>query len=62
MEQNVGVLDQTLRVGVGFGLLAAAFIAPAPLKYFAYAGALAFAVSGFSGRCLLYQALGIKTC
>jgi len=62
MDQNVGVLDQTLRVGIGFGLLVAAFIAPAPLKYFAYAGALLFAVTGFSGKCLLYKALGIKTC
>jgi hypothetical protein len=62
MEQNVGVLDQTLRVGIGFALLVAAFIAPAPLKYLAYAGALVFAITGFSGKCFLYKVLGIRTC
>lgn len=62
MEQNVGALDQTLRVGIGFGLLVAAFIAPEPLKYFAYAGALVFAVTGFSGVCWLYKLLGVRTC
>jgi hypothetical protein len=62
MEQNVGVLDSTLRVAIGFGLLALAFVIPEPAKWAAYAGFLVFAVTGFTGRCLLYRAMGIRTC
>lgn len=62
MDQNVGVLDSTLRVLLGFALLFTAFIIPPPLKWLAYAGFLIFAVTGFVGRCPLYKLLGIRTC
>ena len=63
MPQNVGVLDATLRVGLAFGLLFVGFLFhPQPASYVAYIGFLALAVSGFSGRCLLYKMLGVTTC
>jgi len=61
MDQNVGILDSVLRVGLGFGLLALAFLVPEPYKWFAYAGFLVFAISGFVGRCPLYSLLRIRT-
>jgi hypothetical protein len=61
MEQNVGILDSTLRVAIGFALLGVAFIIPAPLKYLAFAGFLVFAATGFTGKCALYRVLGIST-
>ena len=61
MEQNVGVLDSTLRVALGFALLGVAFIAAAPIKWFAWAGFVIFAVTGFVGKCLLYKVFGIST-
>ena len=60
MAQNVGVLDQVVRVTIGFAFLGLAFISPPPLKWAAYAGFLVFAVTGFSGKCLLYKLLGIR--
>jgi hypothetical protein len=62
MEQNVGPLDSVLRVALGFALLFTAFIIPPPLKWFAYAGFLVFAITGFVGRCPLYRIFGIRTC
>lgn len=61
MAQNAGVLDSVLRVMFGFALLFAAFIVAPPLKWFAYAGFLALAVTGFVGNCPLYSILGIRT-
>ncbi|MGE5638725.1 MAG: DUF2892 domain-containing protein [Clostridia bacterium] len=62
MEQNVGALDQTLRVGLGFALLLFAFLAKPPVSAILYAGFLVFAITGFTGRCMLYKPLGISTC
>jgi len=62
MQQNVGPLDQTLRVGLGFALMFTGFLLPAPASAIAFAGFLAFAITGFSGKCLLYKAFGINTC
>ena len=62
MEQNVGVLDQTVRVGLGFALLLAAFLLKEPVSWAAYIGFLVLAVTGFTGKCLLYKALGVTTC
>lgn len=62
MQQNVGVLDSVLRVLLGFALLFAAFLIPAPLKYAAYAGFVIFAVTGFTGKCPLYRLVGLSTC
>lgn len=62
MKQNVGVLDSVLRVGLGFGLIFAGFLLAEPLNFVAYVAALAFIISGFAGKCLLYSLLGISTC
>ena len=62
MQQNVGPLDQTLRVGLGFGLLFFAFLLTPPASGIAYVAALAMTISGFTGRCLLYVPFGINTC
>jgi hypothetical protein len=62
MQQNVGVFDQTLRVGLGYGLLTLAFLVPKAWSWWALAGFVVFAVSGYAGRCLVYRALGLRTC
>ncbi|MEW6688286.1 MAG: DUF2892 domain-containing protein [Pseudomonadota bacterium] len=63
MRQNVGVLDSTLRVGLGFGLLFVGFLLhPQPASWAAYAGFLILAITGFTGKCLLYRILGITSC
>ena len=62
MRQNVGPLDQTLRVGLGFGLLFVAFLLTPPASGIAYVASLALTISGFTGRCLMYVPLGINTC
>ena len=61
MEQNVGVLDQVVRVCIGFACLGLAFISPPPLKYVAYAACIVFAVTGFAGKCWLYKLVGLST-
>jgi hypothetical protein len=61
MQQNVGPLDSTLRVGIGFGLLFAAFLLPPPAKWLAYAGCVVFVATGVAGKCLLYRLLGVDT-
>ena len=62
MAQNVGVLDSVLRVLLGFALLFTAFIVAPPLKWFAYAGFVIFAITGFVGNCPLYRIFGFNTC
>jgi len=62
MQQNVGALDSTIRIGLAFGLMFTGFLLTPPVSYAAYAGFLALAISGFSGWCLLYTVLGITTC
>lgn len=59
---NVGALDSTLRVTLGFALLFVAFIIAPPLKYLAWVGFLIMVVTGLSGRCPLYTLFGIRTC
>jgi len=61
MQQNVGVLDSTLRVLAGFALLFVHFIVPGPLRWVAFAGFLVVAISGFTGKCPIYRLLGIRT-
>ena len=62
MVQNVGVLDSVLRILLGFALLFVAFVVAPPLKWFASAGFLVFAITGFVGNCPLYRIFGIRTC
>jgi hypothetical protein len=61
MRQNVGILDSTLRVLIGFALLALGFILHPPLEYLAFAGFLILAISGFVGKCPIYRLIGIST-
>jgi len=61
MRQNVGVLDSVLRIGLGFGLLLAGLLPVEPLHWVAFAAGLAFIISGFAGKCLLYNVFGIDT-
>jgi hypothetical protein len=62
MQRNVGSLDSTIRVGLGFASLFAAFLLPPPASAVAYALCLVLAVTGFTGKCLAYRVLGIDTC
>jgi hypothetical protein len=62
MQQNVGALDSTIRIGLAFGLMFAGFLLKPPASYAAFVGFLLLAISGFSGRCLLYTVLGVTTC
>ena len=62
MAQNVGALDATLRVGTGFALMFAGFLMPEPVSWAAFVGFLILAITGLSGKCLLYSLLGIHTC
>ena len=63
MKQNVGALDSTVRVGLAFFLMFVGFLYhPQPASWVAFAGFLALAISGFSGRCPLYSILGVTTC
>ena len=61
MQQNVGSLDSTLRVGIGFALLFAAFLLPPPARWLAFAGCVVFVATGVAGKCWLYRLLGIDT-
>lgn len=60
--QNVGVLDSTVRIGLGFALLLVGFLLPEPAGWAAYVGFVTLVISGFAGKCPLYSALGISTC
>ena len=62
MEQNVGPLDQTLRVGLAFALMFTGFLLTPPASWAAFVGFLVFGISGFTGRCPLYKLIGITTC
>ena len=62
MQQNVGALDATIRIGLAFGLMFIGFLLKPPASYAAFVAFLLLAISGFSGRCLLYSVLGINTC
>lgn len=61
MKQNCGALDSTVRVGIGFFLVFAAFLLAPPASGIAYVAAVIAAVTGFSGRCPLYTVLGVDT-
>jgi hypothetical protein len=59
MKVNEGTIDRTLRVLLGLGLLAIAFVGPkTPLGYI---GIVPLA-TGLLGWCPLYTVLGISTC
>jgi len=62
MQQNVGALDSTIRIGLGFGLVIAGFLLKAPASWIAFAAVLPLLISGFAGKCPLYSLLGVTTC
>lgn len=62
MEQNVGALDSTVRVGIGFGLIFAGLLLQPPASWVAYIAGVVAIVTGFAGKCLLYKLLGLSTC
>lgn len=59
MKINEGTLDRALRIVVGLGLLAIAFVGPQTA--WGYIGIVPLA-TGLIGNCPLYTLLGINTC
>lgn len=58
LTQNIGPVDRALRVVVGLGLLALAFLGPK--TPWGYLGLIPLATA-LVGTCPLYSALGIST-
>ncbi|MEZ4389632.1 MAG: DUF2892 domain-containing protein [Polyangiales bacterium] len=56
---NEGVVDRVLRVALGLGLLALAFVGPK--TPFGFLGVIPLA-TGLLGTCPLYTLLGLSTC
>lgn len=59
LEKNEHVIDRTVRVVAGLGILSLAFVGPK--TPWAYLGILPI-LTGASGRCPAYTLLGISTC
>jgi hypothetical protein len=62
MAQNVGSLDSTIRIGIGFGLIFSGLLLTPPASGLAFIAGLGAIVSGFAGQCLLYRLLSVNTC
>ena len=61
MNVNVGMLDRIIRVWVGIGLMAFAYMSPdIPYAFLGWVGVIPF-VTGLVGWCGLYRLLGIST-
>ena len=58
MKKNIGGVERIVRVAVGIGILALAFVGPK--SPWAYLGILPI-VSGLTGWCPPYSLLGIST-
>jgi hypothetical protein len=59
LARNEPTIDRALRVLLGLGLLAIAFVGPkTPLGYLG----IVPLVTGLVGTCPLYSALGLSTC
>lgn len=58
-KTNEGTLDRVLRVTVGLGLLAIAFVGPK--TPWGYLGIVPLA-TGLLGNCPVYSILGVNTC
>jgi hypothetical protein len=57
-EQNEGIVDRIVRIGLGIGLISLAFVGPAtPLGWIG----LVPLVTGIVGTCPIYRLLGIRT-
>ncbi len=65
MKQNLATWDRASRLLLGIALLAGSFFAPYALELRVFAMALPAAYlffSVFSGTCLGYRVLGLRTC
>lgn len=60
---NVGTVDRLIRVVLGVGLLAFAFMGPADIswKWVGYIGVVPLLTAAFS-TCPLYSILGVSSC
>lgn len=59
MQQNIGKIDQTLRIVVGMALIALVFIGPQTPWGWIGAAVILIALVGF---CPLYKVMGLSTC
>lgn len=59
MKKNAGTIDRVLRITVGIGLLAIAFVGPQ--TPFGYLGIIPL-TTGLMGWCPLYTLCGLNTC
>ena len=58
---NVGTLDRSLRLIVGFALIVFLIVTPGPTKWWGFIGLIPL-LTGIFGNCPLYSILGIRTC
>ena len=61
MEQNIGLVDQWLRIIVGVALLSAVFIAESAWRWLGLIG-IAPLATAFASWCPLYSLLSISSC
>lgn len=59
MKKNIGVVERTVRIVAGLGILSLAFVGP--MTPWAYLGIIAV-LTGVFGWCPPYALLGISTC
>jgi hypothetical protein len=59
MQQNIGPIERTIRVALGIGLLAIAYLVETEIRWFGLVGILPLA-TGLLGLCPTYLALGIR--
>ena len=61
MEQNIGLVDQWLRIIIGVALVSAVFIADSAWRWLGLIGVAPLATA-FASWCPLYAVLAISTC
>ena len=61
MGQNIGLVDQWLRIILGVALLSAVFLAESGWRWLGLIGIVPLATA-FASWCPLYAVLGISTC
>ena len=59
MEQNIGLIDRSARIGVGLLLIVLAFVGT--IGAWGYVGFIPL-VTGMASVCPIYSLLGIRTC
>ena len=61
MEQNIGLVDQWLRIILGVALMAAVFLAESVWRWLGLVGIVPLATA-FASWCPVYSLLGLSTC